>query len=120
MDYLKMAKQLNPPIDFKSIFQQYGNVPFMQRLTNRYIFPLIDNPDKSVSSHKMSWGQFGDKYYAYPSVDYFNGKLTDFTIPPWDNNFAFDLALQNNNFIPFNTPEEADFFTKNYKNYLGW
>ena len=91
------------------------NVPFVQRLFNPGIFPTINNPDGSYSSHKMGWGQSGNKYYAYPNIDYFNGKLTDFSVPPWNRRFAFDEAMKNKNYIEFGSGEEADYFGKNYK-----
>uniref|UniRef100_A0A6M3JS11 Uncharacterized protein n=1 Tax=viral metagenome TaxID=1070528 RepID=A0A6M3JS11_9ZZZZ len=102
--------------ELSEIIQGNQNIPFIQRLINRYIYPVINNPEGTQSSHKMMWGQVNDKYIVFPSIELVNGKLTDMLKAGID---PMEQALQNKNFIEFDSPNEAEWFTKNYKKYFG-
>ena len=83
---------------------------FVKRILNPKAYPTLPNPDGSSSTHSMAWGEGGGKYYVYPTV--IGGKrglrrLTD--KDAWEN------AKKTGDLIEFSTPEEADWFSKRYK-----
>ena len=76
-------------------------------------FPRIDNPDGSISTHLMSWGEGDGNYYVYPNIHRDDeGNLKDY------GKDAFRQAMKTGEFIQFDTAEEADWFSQNYK--VGW
>lgn len=95
-----------------AILSQNRDLNWVQRLENPYIFPVINNDDDSYSTHRMAWDQLGDKAIVFPLIiqDPLTGGLQQ--LSPQD---AKRYAVENNQFIPFNTDEQADWFTKNYK-----
>lgn len=96
------------------IIQKNKKTPFVNRLINRQDYPVIGNPDGTYSTHRMSWGQVGNKYWVFPMIEMVGDELVDLRQSGID---PFEHARQNQNYIEFNTPEEADFFSKNYKKY---
>ena len=54
---------------------------FVERMT-RPGAPVIQNPDGTVSTHKMAWGQDKQGYYAFPTIIERNGGLKE--LPPKD------------------------------------
>lgn len=93
---------------------------FVQRINdqNRQTIKDWENPN-AVATHKLGWAtdDNGDAI-VFPNVQEINGKLHDFTDPKykhgeWD---AFDRAIENNNYLRM-TPEEAKWYTENYKKY---
>ena len=109
---------------------EYQNIdhPLIQRVNNsnaRFVQRLLDPnrkhiqnwEDKSkIATHKISWAEDEQGAVVYPEVQEIDGKLIDFTRPPYAPHAAIDIAYKNNNFVRM-TPEEADWFTKNYKKY---
>lgn len=88
-----------------------SNKNFVKRILNRDDYPVLANPDKTVSTHSMSWGEANGKYYVYPTVIQIdNGMLQRL-----DDDTAWDHAMKTGEFIELNTPEEADSLSKNYK-----
>jgi len=85
------SQQKEPTYDIKNILEQHRNVPFVNRMFKSDA-PRIVNPDGSVSSHLLGWGEQDGKYYVYPSLVEQNGKL----IRPKD---PFRYALGTKNFI---------------------
>jgi hypothetical protein len=64
----------------------------------------------------MSWGEDDHGAYVFPEVQEIDGQLIDFTRPPYAPGIADYMAHKNNNIIRM-SPEEADWFTRNYKQY---
>lgn len=80
--------------------------------------PDWDN-DKNYSTHKLAYGEYENQYIVYPEVQYTNGKLIDFTRPPYHSFAGMDSAIENNNYIVMPDEKSAEWFTKNYKN-IDW
>ena len=99
-----------------NIYQKHKNVKFMNRLINRENYPMIRNPDGSYSTHRMAWSESEGKYYVFPTMEMIGEELIDLPSAGID---PFEHAMQNKNFIEFSTAEEADWFSQNYKKYLG-
>jgi hypothetical protein len=103
-----------PSIDdnkIADIFTNYSNLNFVQRLLNPGDAPIIKNSDGTYSTHKMAWAG-GTPNIVYPTIvqDPVTGKLNEL-----QGREAIDHALKTKEFIPFDTPEEADWFSRNYK-----
>ena len=82
---------------------------FVQRILRPEDFPVIDLGSGNVASHMMSWGDRDNKFLVYPRIQMEGSQLKDF------GNSAFDRAIKAGEFIEFDTPAEADWFSKNYK-----
>ena len=94
-----------------------SNARFVQRLLDPNRKHIQDWEDKSkIATHKLSWGEDERGAYVFPEVQEIDGELIDFTRPPYASGIADYLAHENNNLVRM-TPEEADWFTKNYKKY---
>ena len=109
----------------QDIARQYGiediltansRIPFVRRI----LFPdqapvTVDTEDserRRVMTHKMEYSTADGKAYVYPRVMLDeNGVLRDY------GDMAFDEAIKRRDFITFNSPEQADWFTRNYKSY---
>jgi len=105
----------------ESILQQNAEKPFVDRILNRQNYPVLSMGEGNYATHKMSWGQIGNKYRVFPTIlyDQVGRQLKEFA--PRD---AFNLTTVPNmegldNYIDFDTPEEADYFSKNYKSVWG-
>ncbi len=90
------------------------NKNFIDRIINREKYPVIENPDGSYSTHLMSWSTVDGKPIVYPLIiqNPKTGGLKQLSDPE-----AIDYALKNNEYIPFDKPEDADWFSSNYKRY---
>ena len=92
---------------------------FVQRLNNseRQHIQDWENPNK-IATHKMSWATEGEKAIVFPMVQEINGSLHDFSNPKynhkkWD---ALDNAINKGDTLIM-TPDQAKWFTENYKNF---
>jgi hypothetical protein len=103
----------------RRILMQNAQKPFVQRILNRDKFPTLTDdvstrggsqPDR-VSTHSMAWGEVDGRYVAYPTVMMSpSGQLRRYGAKE-----ALGHALNTGNFIEFDTPEDADWFSRNYK-----
>lgn len=102
----------------EEILTRNNSKRFVKRIMQPFNSPVaIDDEDpegKRVMTHKMAWGEADGKYYVYPTVmeDPQNG----LTLRNYGKD-AFQEALRRRDFIVFDTPEEADKFSQNYKSY---
>ena len=92
---------------------------FVQRLNNseRQHIQDWETPNK-IATHKMSWATEGEKAIVFPMVQEINGSLHDFSNPKynhkkWD---ALDNAINKGDTLIM-TPDQAKWFTENYKNF---
>ena len=77
------------------------NRNFVRRYLNPDAFPVIDNPDGSVSTHRMSSAETDGQYVAYPTiVQALSGQLERL-----GEEDAFRYAMENNEYLAF--PSEA-------------
>ncbi len=90
-----------------------------RRFVHRILFPdkspvaTDDEDPKNVMTHKMAWGESDGTYYVFPTVmeDPETGELKNY------KESAFDEALKRRDFISFDNPDDADWFSKHYKSY---
>ena len=91
------------------LFQQ-GDKDFVRRILLPNQYPSLDNKDGSYSTHSMSWGESDDGAFVYPTVVNVGGKLKRLS-----QKKAMDYAKETGEFIKFDNPDEADWFSRNYK-----
>ena len=94
----------------KKILDKNQDKSFVQRILKPDIFPRLDLGNGKYATHKMSWGETNGKYVVFPTVLFGNGNLKEYTPDE-----AFGHAMNSGNYIEFDNPEEADWFSKNYK-----
>lgn len=74
--------------------------------------------EKSVSTHKLSvWDNANGGGTIVPDVQEVNGKLIDFTRPPYNNRAAVENALKTGDYVDLPKYEDALWYTENYKRY---
>ena len=85
---------------------------FIKRLEdpNRKFIINWENPEQ-IATHKMSWA---DDEVVYPNIQEIEGKLIDFSRPPYNEWAGYNSAIENKDTIK---TKHADWFTKNYKKY---
>lgn len=95
---------------------------FWGRLTQLNKESIPDWEDqRSYATHKLSWGTSEDKAIVYPEVQKINGKLVDFSRPPYHQFAGMDNALETGNYVEAPSEDVADNFTRTYKqNYKGF
>ena len=113
-----ILKYQNPssPLLIRRVNQSKAN--FVKRLLdpNRQSIPDWESKGRQIATHKLGWAEDESGAYVYPEVQEIDGQLIDFTRPPYAPGIAEYIAIKNNNIVRM-TPEEADWFTRNYKQY---
>ena len=113
-----ILKYQNPssPLLIQQVNQSGAN--FVKRLldSNRKSIPDWETKGTKIATHKLGWAEDNQGAYVYPEVQEINGQLIDFSRPPYAPGIADYLARKNNNIVRM-SPEEADWFTRNYKQY---
>ena len=113
--------------DIERLFDEGGDIDlilrnrepkaeFYKRLKDPNRKVIKDWESDNIATHKMSYVTEGDKAVVYPEVQNINGKLVDFTRPPYDKWAGYESAVQRGDTIQM-TPKEAEYWTKNYKNF---
>lgn len=98
-----------------AILKTNSDKTFVQRILRPGDFPTLDQGDGSYATHKMAWGESGGKYVVYPTVLMEQGGgLKDYG--PKD---AWNHVQQTGNFIEFNNPQDAEWFSTRYKGAWG-
>ena len=87
---------------------------FVKRILSPNEYPQIPNEDGTLSTHLMSWSGPDEQgtSYVYPTIIYRNGRLE--RLAPQT---AYRYARDSKEYIPFTNPNEADSFSKEYKNW---
>lgn len=97
------------------ILNKHKEKNFVQRILEPDKFPKLDVGGGQHATHRMAWGEIdgkdGKKYVVFPTVRfrYPEGRLTDL------GERGFAEALKDNEYIEFDSPNEADWFSKKYK-----
>ena len=107
----KGEKGLKTPRDM-SILIDYANKqnpPFIRRINNNDR-RSIQLSDGTFGTHLLSYGELDGKTYVYPQIQEIDGNLVFVQDDP------LRLAFENGNVLEM-SPEEADYFTKHYKEY---
>lgn len=100
-------------VKLRQILQDNADKSFVQRIVN-YMgpqnSPVLDLGNGELATHRMAWNEAGGRYFAYPTVLMGqDGKLKDYGDSAWDH------VVKTGNYIEFQSPQEADWFSKNYK-----
>lgn len=96
-----------------------SNADFVQRINdpNRITIPAWEDPYNSVATHKLGWTTDNKgNAVVFPSVQNINGRLVDFTRPPYSKWAAYDNAVQRGDTLMMK-PNEAQWYTEHYKEY---
>ena len=80
---------------------------WLQRIANYQDYPVLLNPEGTHSTHSMMWGESDGKYVVFPTVVMQGDSLV--RLNPQD---ALRHAAQTNSLLRFDTPEEAQSFSK--------
>lgn len=101
-------------MDINKVLKSNRSKNFVDRIINRNKYPSLDLGNGNYATHKMSWGTYSDNNIpiVYPNIVWKDNKLIE--LQPKE---AFDYAIKNNEFIEFNSTLDADWFSKNYKQY---
>lgn len=95
------------------------NVNFVNRLKDPNREAMIDweNPSR-ISTHKMSVGTDKNRNtYIYPNIQEIDGKLVDFTRPPYNKWAGMVSAEERGDTVHVVDIGKGLLFTQNYKNY---
>jgi hypothetical protein len=95
------------------ILTENQNKGFVKRILNPNEYPTLNNKDGTHSTHSMTWGETGGKFVVFPTVLYNDKK----ELTRHDFKSAWENVRETGNFIEFETSEEADFFSREYKQY---
>lgn len=96
------------------ILNKNKNKSFVKRILFPKKYPSLNLGPQTSGTHLMVWGQMGKKYVVYPTILYDGEKLIKY-----DPNEAWKHVSQTGNYIEFDSAEEADWFSKHYKDYWG-
>ncbi|CAO0822430.1 hypothetical protein DFAR_3060003 [Desulfarculales bacterium] len=96
-----------PQADFTKVLQDNQHLDFVDRIMKPEQYPVIENPDGTVSTHKMASGEVNGKNIVYPTIvrDKVSGELRE--LPPQE---AMKYAADTGEHISFPTREEAERF----------
>jgi len=108
----KLGVQQGEPLSYDqmtSILAKHANKNFVDRIIRPKAYPSIKRDGTSMT-HRMAWGEADGIYYVYPTIVQHGNKLVEL-----DPDEAWEYAIQTGESIPFETAEQADFFSRNYK-----
>ena len=96
------------------VLNENQNKSFVKRILQPNQYPTLDAGDGKVATHRMAWGESDGRYVVFPTVMLTDGnKLHDF------GDQAFTHAIKSGNFIEFDTPDDAEWFSTRYKGAWG-
>ena len=107
-----MPKKVNPEEYTKVVRILMGNSEksFVKRILQPDAYPVIENEDGTKSTHKMAYAEKDGKFVVYPTILYDGKKLTEYAPDE-----ALNQASKTGNMIEFDTEEEANWFSQQYK-----
>ncbi len=99
--------------DLWQILLAHKDKQFVQRIINPGSYPTLDLGDGKMATHQMEWGEVdtpdGKRYVVYPRVSMQGRKLVDLGDKAWA------YAMKNKDFIEFDSPAKAAWFSRKYK-----
>lgn len=99
----------------RALYDATHKANFMQRMKDPNRKTIKDWETSNVATHKLGWDTTDDgRAIVYPEVQEINGKLVDFTRPPYAPDAGYKSAVSRGDTI-MTTPDVADWFTRNYK-----
>ena len=109
----------NPESIIKFV-NKHKKINFVQRLRDSFRETIPDwEVEGNVATHKLGYAEDRDKIKVFPLIQEIDGELHDFTNPEynhgkWD---ALESAEKNGDVIIFDNKDDAEWFTKHYKEY---
>ena len=97
--------------DLIKILQANSDKDFVKRIRDRYIYPVLDNGDGSISTHSMADASMDGRHFAYPTV--VSNNMSGLERLGWEE--ALQRAMIGGNYIEFPTQQDANMFARNYK-----
>ena len=89
---------------------------FEQRVLAPSKYPVLQNKDGTVSTHRMAWGDSNGKFFAYPTIV----QLPDGQLHQLTDEQAWHHAMETKEYREFSTPEDANAYASGgYKNQWG-
>ena len=105
------------------ILEKNEDKNFVKRILNPEEYPVLDSVNSGgrlekgwIATHQMTWDEVEDKkgkkkYRVYPNIVMRDNALHWFD----EDGSAGDYASESKEFIEFDNPEDADWFSQNYK-----
>ena len=92
-----LRQVLDDPIGQPQRIPIYRNEPeFIDRINNPQNYPVIQNPDGSVSTHRMAAESDAQgNFYVFPTIQMEDGRLVEYE----DNRQAMDAAFRSGNIL---------------------
>src|SRR5688572_2782538 len=97
------------------ILKQNAGKTFVQRILRPNDFPTLDVGNGYHATHRMTWGESDGKYVVYPTVLMEQGG----GLKDYGPDEAWNHVKKTGNFMEFDKPEDAEWFTKRYKGAWG-
>lgn len=98
----------------RSVLKKHSSKDFVKRILEPEKYPSLDMGNGWKASHLMAWGEDGPedsrRYYVYPTVINNGSSLRQLS-----GEDAVKHAKRTGEYIEFDTPTEADWFSKHYK-----
>ena len=102
---------INSKLNFyavKDILMANKDKPFVKRILNPERH--LDLGEGDYGTHLMTYAEADGKYYVYPTI-----VDTPMGLIRMNPDEAFDYNLGSGNYIKFDNEDQADWFSKNYK-----
>jgi len=94
-----------------SILRDNQHLNFVDRIMRPELYPTL--PYKNgILTHLMSWEHIDGKPAVYPRITFDHNAMQLKELSPDD---AYKHAVKNKEYIPFESEEEADLFSQQYK-----
>lgn len=94
----------------QQILSQNRGKDFVERIVNPGSSPRLDLGDGNYATHRMAWASSDGGYFVYPTVVRQGDSLRQL-----QDREAWDYAMKTGEFIRFDDPKTADWFSKSYK-----
>ena len=96
-----------------SVLEQHRNLNFVDRIVRPQLYPTLPLDDKTIATHLMSWSTGQDeKPIVYPNVIFDPETRKLKKLNPDE---AYQYAMQSGEYIPFESEQAADTFSREYK-----
>jgi hypothetical protein len=96
----------------KNVLNENQGKNFVRRILNPEAYPVMDLVKGEIATHQMEYSEAGpNKFIVYPRIAYENKELKNY------GDDAFDRALKSKDYISFDNEADAEYFSKNYKEY---
>lgn len=92
--------------------REYKSLNFVDRIINKDKYPILDLGNGNYATHKMGYSTNDEGAVVYPNVIYSKEENKLIELPPDE---AYKHAIETGEYIPFESENDADWFSRNYK-----